>query len=167
MKSTSQRKRVIFLAAAFMALGVLAANVEARPKDNHRGKAKAQQRDRGRGRHRVERRRHRDRDRHYRDRDRNDSRWSIGFSLGTGHGRTARHVRTGGYIERRWVAPVYKTRWDGCGRKYRVVIREGYWEKIWVPYRRPIRRHRDCTSRCGAGCHHVSPGIRISGNFRF
>lgn len=159
MKSTNQRKRVICLAAAFLAVGVLTANVEAKPKGNRGRKAKAQQKGHDRGRHRVERRDHR-------DRDRSDSRWTIGLNLGTGHGRPAWRKHARGHIELRWVAPVYKTRWDGRGRKHRVVIREGYWKEVWVPSRL-VFTHRNCKRHCGSGCHIAVPVITVRGSFRF
>lgn len=166
MNSTNQRKRVVCLAVAFLAVGVLAANVEARPRGNNGRKAKAQQRDHGRQSSRNRGRHHRDRGRHHRDRDRSDSRWSIGLNLGTGHVRTVPHARIGGHIELRWVAPVYKTRWDGCGRKYQVLIRKGYWEEVWVPGR-VVFSHRNCKRHCGAGCHIAAPVISVRGSFRF
>ena len=32
-----------------------------------------------------------------------------------------------------WVDPVYKTLYQPCGTPYRVLVRNGYWKKIWQP----------------------------------
>ena len=37
-----------------------------------------------------------------------------------------------GHFKRVWVPPVYVTRYDPCGRRYRVCIRAGYYNRIWV-----------------------------------
>lgn len=37
-----------------------------------------------------------------------------------------------GYWKRVYHSPVYETRYDSCGRPYRVCVRAGYYERIWV-----------------------------------
>ena len=44
-----------------------------------------------------------------------------------------RRVYVPGYHEKRWIEPIYETRYDSCGRAYEVLIREGCYERIWVP----------------------------------
>ena len=126
---------------------------------------------------------------HQRDRDRgNDNRVSVTFDLGgrrdVRHGRhrprvvhrrtvVTRHERTGGHYESRWVPAVTEMRYDRCGRPYTVVIRAGYYERVWAPdrhvttqvyrparhWRRPMPyRHRPHVRR---------GGVRIRGHFEF
>ena len=38
----------------------------------------------------------------------------------------------GGYYQSVWRPAVYATRYDGWGRAYRVCIRAGYYDKVWV-----------------------------------
>ena len=166
MQTTNQRKRVILLAAAFLAVGVLAASAEARPNKAHRRAAKTQHRDRNRGHPRVAQRRHK-------GRDRDKSGVSISFDLG-GHGRTkwVRPRLTGrnrGHYEARWIPSLYGTRYDECGHRYEVVIRDGYWTEVWTPRHRPKHRHGHKLHRCSAGCHDRRPdsGVTIRGHIRF
>ena len=37
-----------------------------------------------------------------------------------------------GYWKRVYHRPVYETRYDSCGRPYRVCVRAGYYERVWV-----------------------------------
>jgi hypothetical protein len=37
-----------------------------------------------------------------------------------------------GYWKRVYHGPVYETRYDDCGRPYRVCVRAGYYERVWV-----------------------------------
>lgn len=37
-----------------------------------------------------------------------------------------------GYWKRVYHSPVYETRYDDCGRPYRVCVRAGYYERVWV-----------------------------------
>ena len=37
-----------------------------------------------------------------------------------------------GYWKRVYHSPVYETRYDSCGRPYRVSVRAGYYERVWV-----------------------------------
>lgn len=41
-----------------------------------------------------------------------------------------------GYWTRVYHSPVYETRYDSCGRPYRVCVREGYYERVWVSHSR-------------------------------
>ena len=53
-----------------------------------------------------------------------------------------RSVWVGGGTRRTWVPAVYETRYDGCGRAYRVLLRDGYWRQVALPgryERRPVR----------------------------
>ncbi|MEL7087466.1 MAG: hypothetical protein AAGL98_03345 [Planctomycetota bacterium] len=38
----------------------------------------------------------------------------------------------GGYYKSVWRAPVYRTRYDDCGRAIRVCVRRGYYDRVWV-----------------------------------
>ena len=40
-----------------------------------------------------------------------------------------------------WHPPVYHTRYDYCGRPYKVLVKKGYNEKVWVAYSKP-RHHK-------------------------
>lgn len=50
--------------------------------------------------------------------------------------RVVRHVSTpcqaSGYWKRVYRQPVYEWRYDYCGRPYRVCVRAGYYERVWV-----------------------------------
>lgn len=37
-----------------------------------------------------------------------------------------------GYWKRVYHSPVYETRYDSCGRPFRVCVRAGYYERVWV-----------------------------------
>ena len=37
-----------------------------------------------------------------------------------------------GYWSRVYHSPVYETRYDDCGRPYRVCVRAGYYERVWI-----------------------------------
>ena len=43
---------------------------------------------------------------------------------------------SGGYWTRVYRPPVYATRYNRCGQPYRVLVRCGYYERVWVPYNR-------------------------------
>lgn len=153
MQTTNQRKRVVLLAVAFLAVGVLAVSAEARPNKGHRRPAaRTQHRDRNRGHPRAHQPRHRGRDK-----------GGVTISLNLGGRRPLKWVRprlTGrarGHYETRWVPPLYETRYDRCGRRHEVLIRDGYWEQVWVPH------------RCSAGCHDRRPGtgVTIRGHINF
>ncbi len=47
-----------------------------------------------------------------------------------------------GAARREWLPPVYATRYDGYGRPYRVIVREGRWQSVCEPgrYERRIER---------------------------
>ena len=42
------------------------------------------------------------------------------------------HHPQSGYWKRVYHRPVYETRYDSCGRPYRVCVRAGYYERVWV-----------------------------------
>jgi len=46
--------------------------------------------------------------------------------------RVTRHVEPAGYWRRVYRAPVYRTYYDDCGYPYRVCVRAGYYERVWV-----------------------------------
>ncbi len=45
---------------------------------------------------------------------------------------TADYGSAGGYYQSVWRPAVYDTRYDGWGRAYRVCVRAGYYDKVWV-----------------------------------
>lgn len=57
---------------------------------------------------------------------------STGFYYVDGYRR--HHCCTGGYYTSRWVPPLIVTRYDDYGDPYTVVIREGYYHRVWVPH---------------------------------
>jgi len=159
MFGTNQRKLVLCMAVALVVGGALAADAQARPEKGRNHRAKRTQRG---GEHRG--REQRGGERRGREQRRTDSKrsgLSISFSLG-GHQRSVMRQRHVSYVESYWVPPVYVTRYDSCGRSYRVVIREGFWQEVRVAGPRPMALH-------GAGCHDCQPrsGIRVSGSYRF
>lgn len=42
------------------------------------------------------------------------------------------HNPQSGYWKQVYHAPVYETRYDSCGRPYRVCVRASYYERVWV-----------------------------------
>lgn len=50
--------------------------------------------------------------------------------------RVTEHVEPAGYYTTVYRAPVYRTYYDACGYPYRVQVRAGYHERVWVPGRR-------------------------------
>lgn len=53
-----------------------------------------------------------------------------------------RSVWVSGGTQRTWVPAAYQTRYDACGRTYRVLLRDGYWRQVALPgryERRPVR----------------------------
>ncbi|MEM1446903.1 MAG: hypothetical protein AAGF84_12665 [Planctomycetota bacterium] len=71
-----------------------------------------------------------------------ETRWSVtvGHHSGGHYDRkySSRHHRShysghsGGYYKQVWVPPVYRTRYDDCGRAFRVCIRHGYYKQVYV-----------------------------------
>ncbi len=69
------------------------------------------------------------------------SRFGISFRIGSRyptHSRVYGHHRSsccsGGYWTWKWVKPLVVTRYDRCGYPYTVVIRAGYYKRVWVPH---------------------------------
>ena len=53
-----------------------------------------------------------------------------------------RSVWVSGGTRRTWQPAAYQTRYDACGRAYRVLLRDGYWRQVALPgryERRPVR----------------------------
>ncbi len=46
--------------------------------------------------------------------------------------RVTHHVEPAGYYTTVYRAPVYRTYYDACGYPYRVQVRAGYHERVWV-----------------------------------
>lgn len=85
-------------------------------------------------------------------------RFSVSFGSDRGHDRDRHRPRyretscdrpvvvhresSRGYWKRVYRSPVYETRYDRCGRPYRVCVREGYYERVWVDSR-PCRERDD------------------------
>jgi hypothetical protein len=46
--------------------------------------------------------------------------------------RYVEHRQPSGYWTSVYRPPVYETRYDRCGNPYRVCVREGYYERVWV-----------------------------------
>lgn len=44
-----------------------------------------------------------------------------------------RRVWVPGTCTRVWIEPIFATRWDACGRAFRVCVREGYWDSVTSP----------------------------------
>lgn len=42
------------------------------------------------------------------------------------------HHPQSGYWKQVYHSPVYETRYDSCGRPYRVCVQAGYYERVWV-----------------------------------
>ncbi len=59
--------------------------------------------------------------------------------------RTERVWIDGGY-QRVWIDPVFETRYDGCGRAFRVQVCAGYWSKVFSRGHWSSRRVKVC---CG------------------
>ncbi|MEM7625162.1 MAG: hypothetical protein AAF333_05990 [Planctomycetota bacterium] len=70
---------------------------------------------------------------------------TVGSSHDRGHynGHRRGHYRGGGgYYKSVWHPPVYKTRYDDCGRAIRVCVRRGYYDRVWVSApRHRVRYH--------------------------
>ncbi|XAM00833.1 hypothetical protein OT109_05485 [Phycisphaeraceae bacterium D3-23] len=49
--------------------------------------------------------------------------------------RVTHHTEPAGYYRRVYRAPVYRTYYDDCGYPYRVQVRAGYYERVWVSHR--------------------------------
>lgn len=131
----------------------------------------------------------RDHDRHDRDRyhhDRDDSlRVRVSWGTPSVVTRTGRWV-PGHYVtrtetvlvrpercERVWVEPLYDTRYDDCGRPYRVLVRDGYWREVTVPARYETRHVEVWVpgrwEECGPVIYTTPsrPRISVEGTFRF
>lgn len=76
---------------------------------------------------------YRDRGRHHR-RGHYDRGYDRGYKCGRGSAYILRNDRCGGYWKRVWCPPVYRTYYDGCGRKVRKCIKAGYWKRVYVRY---------------------------------
>jgi hypothetical protein len=48
-------------------------------------------------------------------------------------GLVAKKVWVPGATEQVWVAPVYETRYDHCGKPYTVLVCAGYWKSVHKP----------------------------------
>ena len=53
-----------------------------------------------------------------------------------GHRQADACVEPAGYYRRVYQPPVYRTYYDACGYPYRVKVRAGYYERVWVEGRR-------------------------------
>ena len=51
--------------------------------------------------------------------------------------------RPSGYYNIVWIEPVYEYRRTECGQRVKVIVREGFYKKIWIP----------ATPRCETGYH--------------
>ncbi len=49
----------------------------------------------------------------------------------SGHHRGIDHARCG-YYKQVWSPPRYAYRYDACGRRYRVLVKRGCYERVWV-----------------------------------
>ena len=58
------------------------------------------------------------------------------------HEWRTREVVVPGAVRRVWVPARYETRYDPCGRAYRVCVSAGYWDRICEPDRVEHRRTR-------------------------
>lgn len=85
-----------------------------------------------------------------------DVQWSVTVGSGGGSHHRQRHDNRGhhrgGYTKQVYHPPVYRTRYDDCGRAFRVCIRAGYYEQVYVsasyqtrPQRRYQATHRQST----------------------
>ena len=68
-------------------------------------------------------------------------------------------------IERRYVPPVYETRFTPDGRPYTVKTREGYFHNIVIPAQYSTRQVRVWVPRYHSHHHHHRSGVRF--NFSF
>lgn len=91
-----------------------------------------------------------------------------------GHYETvSREVCIPGHYESRYVPAVYQWRGDACGRRYRVMVRCGGYERFWVPARtemvceevwvpgRWVYDRVDCCDRDCRDEHHNHSRIRV------
>lgn len=51
---------------------------------------------------------------------------------GYGHSRQRYVSAPRGYYKNVWHPPVYRTRYDSCGRSFRVRVSGGYYSRVWV-----------------------------------
>jgi hypothetical protein len=164
MTRPQQRKKVIAVAVALLAVGLMSTTSQV-------ASGRSGQRRHG---DRAERGQH-DRSRPDAHADKDDS-LTVGVTIGgdysrsRGHDRWQRMPHRPGRFERRWVEPVYGTSYDACGRRVAVIVHQGYYTRQWVQsrtYRHGSRyRRHSYRSRGGRG-HHNSSGLVISGTFRF
>jgi len=100
------------------------------------GTAHADRGDRDRGNHR------RDQPRQQRDHDhdrskgyqRQHNRPKVGFGFNFSIGNAGRKPNCGGYWKRVYCPPVYRIRYDSCGRAYRSCVTPGTWKTVWVSF---------------------------------
>lgn len=75
-------------------------------------------------------------------------------------GRADQHLRQQcTCITRVWVPPVYRTSYDSCGRRYRLLAQPGYYKTV--------RQHHGCTLHDARSRRHHESGIRIQIGARF
>ena len=170
MKNSGNRKRIAGVVVAALALAIVAAPVYARDKTRGRERHRREYRsDKRSDRH--DRRSNRDRgrrdrrdSRHHRDRDRG----GITFRghVPIGHVVRSRSVYVPGYYENRWIEPVYATRYDDCGVPYRVLVREGYYDRFWVPGHYVTGGVYGGYGRHGSR-HHGGGGLSVKAHIRF
>ncbi len=85
----------------------------------------------------------------YSNRHNNHSRLGFRISFGShdsasfyyDHGHRRHTCCKGGYYTTTWVPALRTTRYDYCGNPYTVVIRAGYYKKIWVDHYCRLNRH--------------------------
>ena len=145
----------VLLAVALLAAPAFAADRRQRPNRARRHES---------GGHKRQRQDHGSRPRKKRPKNRD----GVSVSFNFGHpGHYAKRYYPGhprGYYAKRWVPPVYETRYRPCGQSYIVLVRPGYYEEYWVPYRTHRRRPHTYRRHHSRGHH---SGIRVSGHFNF
>lgn len=176
MARTHQRKRMIGMVAALLAVGLLTTAARAAPNKQGRDRKQgARQKNNDRPRAKE----HGDRPRAREHGDRDKGRLTVGVSIGD-HGKDRwrhrpdqmRHQRPhhrGRYV-RRWVPPLYRSQFRRHGGWTRIVIRAGYYATVWVPAPAVIVTESGCQNVC---CDQHRPrqrsggGLVISGSYRF
>lgn len=74
-----------------------------------------------------------------------------------GHYETVeRQVWIPGTCEKLWIEPCYETRYDSCGRPYRVLVAAGHWTTVETPGHYEIR----CVQVWVEGCWEPIRGCR-------
>lgn len=86
-----------------------------------------------------------------------DVQWSVRIGS-SDHSRGGHHNRGrhgGGYTKQVWCPPVYRTRYDDCGRPVRVCVQTGYYKTVYVQasYQPTVHRrsYRDTSDRRYSG----------------